>query len=308
MCCASIACDSITESPEPDRFASTPLKAIVNTTDSNGIFYIDVIGENQIKSEVSVSFSEAKLGTITPDAENNRFIYQARDNANGIDSFQYFMQRGGLKKEGQIQLTVKMPCVPQSCQVERYELGDLTPDTSIFIPFDTRDAYCSTRNVVITTESPTSRFTLGNVQDAGFYIRPKGVLKQSGPYNVAYRVVHPGHPPIAKVAGFNLTIDNAYCDKVFNVKDIANPFEISSTDFHTVNRDALKRYVTVCDDELVLPDNWLICPDGVVEYINPPKNSIAKIRKSALSEVRYGFIFKNTRQLTDTGYATIIFH
>ena len=302
----SYGCNKVSETPEPDAFLHLKLTEIVNQTDSTGSFAIDVIGENDIKDQVTVRFSSPKLGHIAPKTSTHHFIYQAFDEAAGIDSFDYFVERGGITKTGKIRLTVTtLPCIPVYCGSPSYSIPQIIADTIIFIPFDPRDHYCKKKVIAIGSENINTRFSFVSLNDDGFYIRPRGVLKSSGHYTLNYSVSHQGNARILKSVSFDLIKTNQYCDNIFEVDSYSFPFRKHATSYHLVNQRQIKHLATFCEGELVFVKNWFFPNGPNVEYITPD-SSIVKITKGTGSTFTYGFRYENIRQKADTGYATIV--
>lgn len=306
----NLACDRIKETPEPDSFIGMKLAEIEKSTDSSGVLYLNVVQENHIKSEVKVSFSTPRLGTISPDLANNRFIYRAFDEALGIDSFDYTVARGEDSKTGKIKLDVRTrPCIPTFNIENYYSVDSLIGDTLFFIPFDSRDKYCQLKTVTFIQDGPFQLFSLKKYDKYGMYVKARGIIFRGRRYKINYQVAHIGFPSVSKKIEFTFSNTNSFCDNIFRVLNHTHPYNVSSpTGFHQVNRDLLGAFVIVCPGDLIKPEDWFIGDGLNIEYTNPPYNTIVRIRKGSESVVKYGYRFVNKRTLkADTGWATVVF-
>lgn len=302
----TFSCDKVVEKPVGDSFSKIQLKEITHQTDSTGIISLDVLTENGIKESVNVQFSTPKKGRIEADLLNNRVLYIARPEESGLDTFHYTITRKEAVKMGTIILDVFTPaCEPEPSGNVDYSIGVQMLDSILFIPFDSRDRYCKSREIVLTDEHQL--FQIVSEKETGFFVKALGDIAREGNFVINYKITIPGYSPINKMVKFSLEFTPNYCDNLFRVRNM--PYVITclpNTNYLVLNRNQFVGFVSCCKNELVMKNDWFVPSPGLqFSYISD--SSTVKILKTTLNEVQFGYRFHNIRGLTSTGYSKIRF-
>jgi hypothetical protein len=309
----SFSCNKVKETPEPDTFSQTPLQNLNLVADS-GKASIDIVAANQIKTQVSVRFDQPKHGSLYPESGSSRFLYRAKPGFEGRDTVGYEVCKTGFCKKGIIGIFVKnnpLPkCSPSYAQVanDTFYLNIPASTRLFYSGFFPGDRYCKDNVRKIEGFSPD--FSEVAFQGDSIRMRTTRNFLRNTDLLVLYSNSDTSTKPASskvRILKVTILVDHNYCDDLFDVADRTMPLSVFG-DTLKVSPTTFFQAVTSCYNDL---------DQDYFEVYTSPNLRFSKLGKLFKIYRKPGapqpgprfvyYIYRNLRQVADTGRQEIIF-
>lgn len=305
------ACDSVTETPEPDQFAQTQLLTVAAISDTNGEAVIDVLECNKLNEALSVSFTKPAHGSIENELSSSHFRYKAIKGFNGLDTFSYKICRSSLCKEGKIRIDVKqpeLPCKPTFAENGSYR-DTVEAAASMSVGLHPQDILCPESQLSFISCSWNVPITLDYT---GFHFGlPSWTFTKNTEVRFIYRVCDKDYKNCSEVRTCStlVKINNTYCDKIFKVNDF--PFPVSAKKNKQYKFEKFRALQNVISCENDIDDTYFIVyaspAEAVVVYSEQTGSYLVSPPDVSSNRAKVHYEIRNKRGVKGTGQAIINF-